>query len=295
MYNNTANNGDDSGENVASSIWISGLKKQQKRPKIPKRGPGVAELEKILRDQESIDMTDTKNSKEIRGNQYESVNFMTRNLSNEFNPVLSYPGTNQERNNQHSPSMVKQFLERPTSSRSLSIGLQNHFEQPSIQSSYYNSEEYKAAPIIHQGVLQANPLIITKTLNFAFSVYSFFLCYKIILVFLRDAQWGRTLQLNNTKYNSDITVPHEDFPPFTTPEVPAPPMHLFPAALSKGNVLPRQVTEEKVESYHSESSGPDDRPFYNFLGLEDSEGLIDSANSGGREKGRVGIDLNLKL
>nr|KYP34547.1 hypothetical protein KK1_044486 [Cajanus cajan] len=52
---------------------------------------------------------------------------------------------------------------------------------------------------------------------------------------------------------------------------------------------------EKVESYHSESSGPDDRPFYNFLGLEDSEGLIDSANSGGREKGRVGIDLNLKL
>lgn len=43
------NNNGGSGDN----IWNSGLKKPaQKRPKVPKRGPGVAELEKILREQE---------------------------------------------------------------------------------------------------------------------------------------------------------------------------------------------------------------------------------------------------
>lgn len=44
------------------SIWSSGLKKQQKRPKVPKRGPGVAELEKILREQETLDITDRGNA-----------------------------------------------------------------------------------------------------------------------------------------------------------------------------------------------------------------------------------------
>lgn len=46
------------------SMWSSGLKKQQKRPRVPKRGPGVAELEKILREQETIDITDRGNNAE---------------------------------------------------------------------------------------------------------------------------------------------------------------------------------------------------------------------------------------
>jgi hypothetical protein len=53
------------GNSNDASIWSSSLKKQQqqqqpqqqKRPRIPKRGPGVAELEKILREQGSIDLT----------------------------------------------------------------------------------------------------------------------------------------------------------------------------------------------------------------------------------------------
>jgi hypothetical protein len=56
--------GNGNGNSNDVSIWSSSLKKQQqqqpqqqKRPRIPKRGPGVAELEKILRQQESIDLT----------------------------------------------------------------------------------------------------------------------------------------------------------------------------------------------------------------------------------------------
>jgi len=52
------------GVNVVSSIWSSGLKKQQKRPRVPKRGPGVAELEKILREQGGLDITTEKGDSE---------------------------------------------------------------------------------------------------------------------------------------------------------------------------------------------------------------------------------------
>lgn len=50
------------------------MKKQQKRPRVPKRGPGVAELEKILREQENINISDKGNSEQIDGTQYESAN-----------------------------------------------------------------------------------------------------------------------------------------------------------------------------------------------------------------------------
>ena len=61
MCSNTGNScGCGTGSNGAS-IWSSGVKKQQKRPRVPKRGPGVAELEKILREQENIDIADRGN------------------------------------------------------------------------------------------------------------------------------------------------------------------------------------------------------------------------------------------
>ncbi|KAJ7947055.1 Actin cytoskeleton-regulatory complex protein pan1, putative isoform 1 [Quillaja saponaria] len=46
--------GNSNGSCSHGSLWNQGLKKktQQKRPRVPKRGPGVAELEKILREQE---------------------------------------------------------------------------------------------------------------------------------------------------------------------------------------------------------------------------------------------------
>ncbi|RDX80217.1 hypothetical protein CR513_39260, partial [Mucuna pruriens] len=115
----------------------------------------------------------------------------------------------------------------------------------------------------------------------------------------RDAKWGSMLELSNTRFNSDIPVPgHANFPPFVTPEVPSPPMHLFPGVLSKGNVLPSQVSEDKIDSYqHSESSEPNRITFYNFLQVE-VPGVTETvrgANRGGREAERIGIDLNLKL
>ncbi|KAK4259682.1 hypothetical protein QN277_005990 [Acacia crassicarpa] len=44
--------GSNGGNGNSPGVLSSGMKKQQKHPKIPKRGPGVAELEKILRDDE---------------------------------------------------------------------------------------------------------------------------------------------------------------------------------------------------------------------------------------------------
>lgn len=66
MCSNSCNSvcGCGSGVNVVSSIWSSGLKKPQKRPRVPKRGPGVAELEKILREQGSVDITTEKGDSE---------------------------------------------------------------------------------------------------------------------------------------------------------------------------------------------------------------------------------------
>lgn len=48
----------------------------------------------------------------------------------------------------------------------------------------------------------------------------------------------------------------------------------------------------------SESSGPDRRPFYNFLEVNDPDGVTEAtrdSNHGGREAGRGGLDLSLKL
>lgn len=55
--------GNGNGGNNGVSIWNSGgmrKQQQQKRPRIPKRGPGVAELEKILKEQETGDVTTTQ-------------------------------------------------------------------------------------------------------------------------------------------------------------------------------------------------------------------------------------------
>lgn len=48
----------------------------------------------------------------------------------------------------------------------------------------------------------------------------------------------------------------------------------------------------------SESSGPDRRPFYNFLEVNDPDGVTEAtrdSNHGGREARRGGLDLSLKL
>ncbi|CAK8530642.1 unnamed protein product [Lathyrus sativus] len=60
---NSNGGGGGNGNGNGVSIWNSGSMKkqqQQKRPRIPKRGPGVAELEKILKEQETADVTPTQ-------------------------------------------------------------------------------------------------------------------------------------------------------------------------------------------------------------------------------------------
>lgn len=61
------------------------------------------------------------------------------------------------------------------------------------------------------------------------------------------------------------------------------------------------IKDKKEDScQRSESSGPVRRPFYNFLGVKEPDGVIEAAtrdlNHGGREAGKGGpIDLSLKL
>ncbi|KAK7302893.1 hypothetical protein RJT34_13790 [Clitoria ternatea] len=402
------------GGNVATSIWSSSLKKQQKRPRIPKRGPGVAELEKILREQETIDSNSRGNTEGLSSNCYmshhqntnsfhssslkshlpppptslgnipsvpkfdqlgsitlptitsvcgncgplarnggsglvssekelfpvninssksksgpnegvdgcqvDSGNSPSRNLSNESNSIWSYPATAtiQKRNNQYPPPMMNQFS---SSSGSLSIGLYNHQEPPSNQSSYYNytskaREEHKliGTKRSYSSSLE-NSLIPPSNFHVLPSFSHYNRSHQSSLddthgigsfsstkeCFSRDGKWGSTLELNSTRLNSDILVPgHANFPPFAAPEVHSPPMHLFQGVLSKGSVLSSQVTEDKRDSrQHTESSsGSDRRPFINFLEVKDSEGMTErkpGTNHGGRDAERDAMDLSLKL
>ncbi|XP_061357258.1 uncharacterized protein LOC133301626 [Gastrolobium bilobum] len=296
MCSNTGSSacGCETGGNGAGS-WSSGLRKPQKHPRVAKRGPGVAELEKILREQERIDITDRGNvegfssscfiphhsnsflssslkshptptnlpthvpsapkfdhlgptkpsimtpicgplgrnggsglvwseqelfpknlsscrsksiliNEEVDGNQFDSGNSPSRNLSSEFNHIWSYPATIQKRNNQYPPLTMNQFTGAGTcaltSSGSLPIGVHNHLEPPSNQNSYYS-------------------------------------------------------------YTSRAREEHKD---------------------------------RMEEAYQrSESSGGESksRPFYNFLEVEESEWM--SPDHGGREAGGGCIDLSLKL
>lgn len=392
MCSNAGNNacGCDTGANNGASIWSSGLKKQIKRPRVPKRGPGVAELEKILREQATIDISDRKNveglspsscfiphhhsnnpyhssslkphqppptssipppgpppssnmpglvlpeqqlfpmnltscksksnlNEGLDGSQSDSGNSSSRNLSSESNPIWSYPATIQKRTNQYPTPMVNQFLGagNPTSSGSLPIGLHNHVEPPSNQSSHYNYpsrhlEEHKMVSMKqpHPSSLD-NSLIPPSNFQVAPSFSHFSRphqsskndtqgasgfpstneCY-------RDAKWGSTLELNGRKFISDSGVPgHANFSSFATPEVPPPPIHLFRSDLSKGNVLPYQVTEDRMEdSYQpSQSSGSEHKPFFNFLDVEDERVKETRRPNHGGHEANGGIDLNLKL
>ena len=83
------------------------------------------------------------------------------------------------------------------------------------------------------------------SLTFSFSASTCLLCLPNSLhASLRDAKWGSTsLELNSRMLNSDTRVHgHANFPPFVPPEVHPPPMHFFQGLLSKGNVLPYQIT-----------------------------------------------------
>ncbi|KAL2341808.1 hypothetical protein Fmac_009748 [Flemingia macrophylla] len=206
-----------------------------------------------------------------------------------------------------------------SSSSALSSALHNHLELPSNQSSYHNNYIYRVSDENKMGGMKRsyssaleNSLIPPSNFHVlpSFSHYnrphqssindshgassfnSTKECY-------RDDKWGSTLELSNTRFNSDIATPgHANYPSFVSPEVPSPSMHLFPNVLSKGNVLSCQVNDDKMEAYqHSESSEPIRRPFYNFLEVEDPEvtETMHGTNRGGCEAGRVGIDLNLKL
>ncbi|CAL0300926.1 unnamed protein product [Lupinus luteus] len=342
-----------------ASIWCSGLKKQlNKRPRVPKRGPGVAELEKILREQENTGISDMKNVVEgfiprhnsnnphifpsapslsnnmpmhshvpsapkfdhlgpttppsmisIYGN-FGHNTLLPRNSGSgfvlpeqELFPVnlnerfdvnqpesanssygnLSFPAMIQKKTDQYPPPMTNQCLGsgNTSSSAPLPIRLHNHVEHPSSQSSHYKStsrppEQHKMASMKppHPSSLE-NSLIPPSN-----SQASPMFCH-----FSRPSHQALTNESQGA-----------NFLPFATPEVPSPPMHLFQGELSKGNVLPHQVTKDRMEhSYQHSKSRSDHRPFFNFLDVkgERLKGPI-GPNHGGHDASG-GIDLRLKL
>ncbi|XP_057448017.1 uncharacterized protein LOC130739665, partial [Lotus japonicus] len=409
------------GNSGGVTMWSSSLKKQQppqKRPRVPKRGPGVAELEKILREEEVTTINSIKDKPNGKGEGFQSSCFIPhhstthfsspslkshslpppptspgpasrnlpphvprfdrlgkitpptmtsiygnggssgrnvggsglvsseqelfpRNLSsckpmpnlnegldgsqsdsgnspsrNEPNPVWPYSA---KRNNHYPPPAMNQLLRNGarSSSGSLPIGLNNHLEPPSNQSSYYKSsraqEEHMMAglkrsshsspldnSLISQSTFQVPPSFShsnkphQSSTNGSHGAGGFNSAEGY-----SDKKWGSTLELSNRRFNSDIVRPgHANFPPFSAPEVTPPPMHLFQGVLSKGNVLPCQVTEDKMMEDSYQHPEPDHKPFYDFLqvkGPEDATETTHGPNHGGREAGRGGIDLNLKL
>ncbi|KAL5096805.1 hypothetical protein RYX36_001132 [Vicia faba] len=112
------------GNNNGVSIWNSGSmrkQQQQKRPRIPKRGPGVAELEKILKEQETADVTTTQ-----RGN---NEGFSISSSCFIPHPPQSQPTSRPNSNNLHSliPSSAQKF--------DLSVS-------PGVRSMYTNSSTH---------------------------------------------------------------------------------------------------------------------------------------------------------
>lgn len=88
------------GGNGGGDGGSSGMKKPHKRPKVPKRGPGVAELEKILREQEMsqggvtndiININNTSNSNSIINNNNKNNNHSNGNVEGFSNSHAVFP------------------------------------------------------------------------------------------------------------------------------------------------------------------------------------------------------------
>ncbi|WJX65177.1 hypothetical protein P8452_49865 [Trifolium repens] len=217
----------------------------------------------------------------------------------------NYTATIQKRNNGYPPQpMINQFHGNggnQASYGSLSIGLHNHIEPPSIQNnSYYNypsrtREENKMVAMkrphcssLDNGLFEPSKFQVLPSLsrygrsqqsstndNHGVSSYTppTNECY-------RDSKWGSTLELSNKRFDfkNAASSGHANFPPFVAPEVPPPPpMHLLQNAISKGNMFPCHAIEVKMEnsSQHSKSSGQDRKPFFNFLEVKGEEGVTE--------------------
>ncbi|KAE9599240.1 hypothetical protein Lal_00044042 [Lupinus albus] len=355
-----------------ASICSYGLKKQlNKRSRVPKRGPGVAELEKILKEQESISISDMRKvegfippnhhsnnpfhhssslnsppsppssnnmdnhvpsaskcdrlgptkppsmtsiygnfgghntllprnsgsgldlpeqelfpmnltSSKSKFNLNEQFDVMQSDSSISLSRNLSYPAMIQKKTNQYPHHMMNQFLGpgNTSSSPSVPTRLHNHVEHPSSQSSHFNSTS--RLPEQHKIVSMKPPR--PSSLENSMIPSSNFQASPMLCHFNR--------QLKSSTNESQGA----NFLPFATPRGPPPPMHLFQGELSKGNVLPYQVTQDRMEhEYQHSESRSDHRPFFNFLHVKDERlNGTHGPNHGGHEASG-GIDLSLKL
>ncbi|KAL5096809.1 hypothetical protein RYX36_001136 [Vicia faba] len=250
--------GGDNGNGVTN--WSAGSKKQQKQkqPKILKRGPGVAELEKILREQETTsDLPATQ-----------------RGDNGGFSFSLSWPCPNSSTLNSHVPSFSPAIgsmygnsatWEPKSNLNEVVDGSQSDDSAKMQINQFHGNFMPQDEQKIVVGTTQTDTSSLAKSLTPQFNESDGVSSYN------HTNECYSTFELNNQRFNSENDGSGDaNFLQYVVSEIPPPPMPSSP-------------------SVHSVVH--DGKPFFNFLEVKAQEGVADATSGSSND----GIDLTLKL
>ncbi|KAF7803363.1 optomotor-blind protein-like isoform X1 [Senna tora] len=292
------------GNSDSKSSESGGHGNGKKRAKIPKRGPGVAKLEEMRREEEKKDTRRRETSLPSSSCLFlHPSNPQTYNNSN----YISINTTALARHNhQCPPHMMHQFLGSSSSPSSSSLPFPLHnpiLEPPSNQSSYHNltswaPQEQRVA--FFSSLISA---IFIKIVNMK-RPYPSSLDNSVVPPpqnassfassndCRRDANWGSPSRKMINSDNAGAVGPYY-FLPFGSSHLPSPPMHsLHCDANEVGNQFHKERSMEDKQR-RCESSGCEHKPFYNFLEVKEVVRLKKDASN--HDEGSDKIDLDLKL
>ncbi|KAE9591685.1 hypothetical protein Lal_00038815 [Lupinus albus] len=319
-----------------SNIWSSGLKKQlNKRPRVPKRGPGVTELEKILREQESIGISDRRNNVEGFIPHHHSNNIPSQvpsapkfdHLGPTTPPSMTSIYGNFGAHNTLLPRNSGSGLVLPeqelfpmslTPSKSISISnLNERFDVNQTDSSNSPSRNLPFPAMIHDKTNQyslpfmkqflgpGNPTSSGSLHNYVEPPSSQSSHHNSTSMLHEEHnKMGSMKPLHPSSMENSLIQPSnfQGSPMFCHFKRP----HLsttnesqganFQGEHSNGNVLPYHVTQDRMEdSLQHSESRSDHRPFFNFLDVKDERVKRALGPNNVGHEASGGIDLSLKL